>query len=265
MKYVVFHKPLHVVSSRDDQKEKIVAAKASSKKKKRKREEAEAEIQQSIYDVAASKGFDVKELGLVGRLDAMTSGIMLFTDDSKLQSALLLPEDEQDEEESTQHQTVADAEAVRKYKTKVYTLDVLATPRHKWGTDWSETRQKDLVEELSAPLTFSLAGVTYHTSPAEISILSHYRSEEHAHGGRGPVGGDLGWCAKLKVVLREGKHHQIRRLATRSKLIVRSLTRVSFAGGLLTIEEEALKEPGSGRHLREEEVKELRKAINLAD
>ncbi len=264
MRYVVFHKPLHVVSSRDDQKEKIVAAKTFSKKK-RKRAEAEDEVQQSIYDVAASKGLDVRELGLVGRLDAMTSGIMLFTDDSKLQSALLLPEDERDEEESTQHQTVADAEAVRKYKTKVYTLDVLATPRHKWGTDWSEARRKDLVEELSAPLTFSFAGVTYHTSPAEISILSRYRSEEHAHGGRGPVGGDLGWCAKLKVVLREGKHHQIRRLATRSKLIVRSLTRVSFAGGLLTIEEDALKEPGSGRHLREEEVKELRNALKLID
>ena len=130
MKYVVFHKPLHVVSSRNDQREKIVAAKTSSKKK-RKRGEAEAEIQQSIYDVAASKGLDVKELGLVGRLDAMTSGIMLFTDDSKLHSALLLPEDKQDEEESTEHQTVADAEAVRKYKAKVYTATDYAAPSSK--------------------------------------------------------------------------------------------------------------------------------------
>ena len=263
MKYVVFHKPLHVVSSRDDQKERIVRAKASSKRKRSGFVE-EAVVSRSIYDVANEKGFDVKDLGLVGRLDAMTSGIMLFTDDAKLQSALLVPEDTLDGVESKPDKGgAADAKTARKYKTKVYTLDVLASPHHKWGTDWSETRQKALIEEMSAPISFSLAGVTYHTRPAEISFLERYRSDEHAHRGKGPVGGDLGWCAKLKIVLREGKHHQIRRLAARSKLIVRSLTRVSFAGGLLTIEEEGLREPGSGRHLSEAEILALRRAFLL--
>ena len=233
MKYIVFHKPLHVVSSRNDQRERIAVAKASKRKCKQKgslKNEGDEEfiISRSIYDVAEEKGFDVKDLGLVGRLDAMTSGIMLFTDDSRLQSALLLPEDEDDGEMDKvdkDKNVTADADILRRYKTKVYTLDVLASPHHKLGTDWSEAKQMALIEEMSAPLSFTLAGIAYHTNPADVSIISRYRSEEHSHGGKGPVGSDLGWCMQLKVVLREGKHHQIRRIAARSKFIVRSLTR----------------------------------------
>lgn len=257
MNYIAFHKPLNVVSSR------VVTKVSPGKKlKKKSRTESDGIANVSIYDLAEkTSGFDVTKLGLVGRLDAMTTGAMLFTDDSKLYTALLFPEDCEDDEEKRDDEN--DSETLRKYKTKVYHLDVLATPHRKWGTDWSADRQTKLLEELSAPLTFRLKGIEYTTKPAEVSIVSRYRSEEHSFGGKGPRGADLGWCAKLKVVLREGKHHQIRRLASRSKLIVCALTRVSFAGGVLTIEDASLREPGSGRRLLESEVKELREAFGL--
>ena len=94
-----------------------------------------------------------------------------FTDDSRLQSALLLPEDEDDGEMDKvdkDKNVTADADILRRYKTKVYTLDVLASPHHKLGTDWSEAKQMALIEEMSAPLSFTLAGIAYHTNPAEM-------------------------------------------------------------------------------------------------
>ena len=273
MIYIAFHKPLNVVCTRNIEEE-------ARKERKRKKTLPEFKMHESIYDVAERNGFPVADLGLVGRLDSMTSGIMLFTNDSKLQQRLLLPEDldeekgkmvhsdkEQDPEgwkEKIDKNIVDDFNALRKYKTKVYHLDVLASPYHQWGSAWSEEKQQSLCEELSAPLTFSQKGIEYTTSPAEISIIERYRSAEHSHGGKGPRGADLGWCVKVKVVLREGKHHQIRRIAARSKLTVRSLTRVSFAGGVLTLEDDALKQPGSGRRLQEDEVQELREAFALS-
>ena len=246
--YVAMHKPIGYVSSTVSQKKGM----------------------RTIYELLEEKNFP--KMGLCGRLDAQTSGIMLFTNDSAMLQALLLPE-EQEGEDTTSADGTGDKVAKecvtsikeddKNYKWKEYHLTVLASPDRKWGTGvWSEA-EKLLIEEMSAPIEFVTKGVRYRTNPAEVKVLSRFRSEKHAHDSRGPRGQDLGWCVVLSIILREGKHHQIRRLASRSKLRVMSLKRHSFAGGLLTADDPTLKEPGGARHLTEEEIAELRARTKL--
>ena len=54
----------------------------------------------TVYEVAAQAGFP-SELGLAGRLDFHTSGIMLMSDDSRLLNGVIRPphEDEEEKEE----------------------------------------------------------------------------------------------------------------------------------------------------------------------
>ena len=218
----------------------------------------------TIYELLATFNFDFEKVGLCGRLDADTSGIMLFTNDSAMQRALLTPDDaeadtkKECEDKEDREGKKENREEGKKASWKEYHLTVLASPHRKWGTEWDENMEKALVEELSVPLEFSFKGKRHLTKAAELKVLNRFRSEEHAHGSRGPLGQDLGWCATLSVILREGKHHQIRRICSRSRLQVLSLKRVSFAGGLISIEDPTLAQPGSARYLKEEEVDQLK-------
>ena len=283
MQYIAIHKPINVVSSTDSQntasKNKLMASR------------------RSIYELLKEGGYP--HMGLVGRLDAMTSGVMLFTNDSKMQRLLLTPEEQEEDDKERNHLGLGsrkrkapelDADegrqgtekaqekeqgedeekgeergAGKEYKVKEYILTVLGGPQRKWGTNWCDEARAALIEEMTAPLEFSNKGIKYYAKSAEVSILSRYRSEKHSHGGKGPVGADLGWVCSLKVVLREGKHHQIRRLAARSKLLVISLVRHTFAGGLLSLDDPTLKEPGSMRPLTEGEVAQLRKITGQSE
>ena len=57
-KYFIIHKPVGIVSTKFD-----------------------PEKSRNIYELANEKGFPTNNVGLVGRLDKLTSGIMLFTDE----------------------------------------------------------------------------------------------------------------------------------------------------------------------------------------
>ena len=229
--YVAMHKPIGYVSSTVSQKQGM----------------------RTIYELLEAKNFP--KLGLCGRLDAQTSGIMLFTNDSPMLQALLLPEEKEGEDIGDKEE---ERDEDKDFKWKEYHLTVLASPDRQWGTgDWEEAK-KAILAEMSAPIEFVTKGVRYRTNPAEVKVLSRFRSEKHAHESRGPRGQDLGWCVVLSIILREGKHHQIRRLASRSKLRVVSLKRHSFAGGLLTADDPTLEDPGSARYLTDEEIAQLR-------
>jgi len=196
----------------------------------------------------------------------MTTGIMLFTDDNRVATFLRDPtEEEQDEavEPEDEEHKMGTGEAPppdkatmqqSEFKEKVYVLTVLAPPQRAWAT-WNKELEASLLEEMSAPLKFSLKGVRYETDPAFLEIRSvPYRLDRYAPEGGGR---DLGWCLDMQVTLREGKNQQIRRIAKRSKLIVVGLHRETFAHILHV---ESVSNPGDMRHLTQGEVTRLREA-----
>mmetsp|Transcript_23796 Transcript_23796/g.38550 ORF Transcript_23796/g.38550 Transcript_23796/m.38550 type:complete len:101 (-) Transcript_23796:1333-1635(-) len=69
MEYFILNKPEDVLSSKKDG-----------------RKEAEAK-RTTVYDLALAKGFPA-EVGLVGRLDFKTTGLIMFTSDPRLSSAI---------------------------------------------------------------------------------------------------------------------------------------------------------------------------------
>ena len=107
--YIAIHKPTGFVSS----------AKSQHKGQK------------TIYDLLKSLNFPTS-IGLCGRLDSETSGIMLFTNDSVIQRELLIPEEEEENSinEGEKHH--------RKENWKEYHLTVLASPHRRWGTNWNK-------------------------------------------------------------------------------------------------------------------------------
>lgn len=71
---------------------------------------------------------------------------------------------------------------------------------------------------------------------------------------------DMGWCIDVRVRIREGKHHQIRRMAKRSGFHVVSLHRVCIAS-ILNIE--SIPMPGQCRWLTLLEIHELYEGLLL--
>jgi len=66
---------------------------------------------------------------------------------------------------------------------------------------------------------------------------------------------DLGWIIECRVTLTEGKHHQIRRMASRSKFIVLRLVRTRLAH---ILDLASVPQAGSCRWLTVQEIKLLR-------
>ena len=74
--YVIIHKPFGIVSSRDESEGK------------------------TIYNLISEVGISSENLGLVGRLDKNTTGLMLLTSDARLNRALTYPCDESEIDEN---------------------------------------------------------------------------------------------------------------------------------------------------------------------
>jgi 16S rRNA U516 pseudouridylate synthase RsuA-like enzyme len=294
--YYIAHKPVGVLSDnitdnykRSSKRDRQGREKALENDNKSGNDQSSKEIR-TIFELAASKGYP--HVGLVGRLDCETSGVMLFTNDKQLTQAIRDPIVERDESgdeyqkggkgtckddrmashDDNDHTCPATAAAAAvdvAMKNKVYILDVLCRPDRRLST-WSnpdtpvatiEQEQKAFVAELMSPLSFSRRNIQYITEPPiTINIEKIYQNQEYLQPGRADYL-DLGWCLSLRITIREGKHHQIRRIAQRSRLKVLSLCRIEMADGLLNIQ--SIKNPGDMRWLTEEEVMTMKRRLHL--
>jgi hypothetical protein len=201
----------------------------------------------SVYDVVELAGFP-SDVGLVGRLDCATSGVVVLTDDSVLSKVLRDPP-------RHVHDDPICAEQYMKSKTKVYEMKLLGTRLcfHSLPTDNEVHIEKlnDLATELAAPFTFSRDGYIHEvSSPLSVEILRHYQDHAYSRGGLG----HMGWCVDVRVAIVEGKHHQLRRMAKRSGLVMLKLHRVCLAG-ILSVESVPL--PGDCRWIEPFEVEAI--------
>ncbi|MES1912071.1 MAG: hypothetical protein MHM6MM_004407 [Cercozoa sp. M6MM] len=188
MYYFILHKPRGVLSSRKD-------GRGLEKK--------------TLYDVIDGNVFP--HVGHVGRLDEDTSGVLLMTDDSLLNMALLSP--------------FFKGNAPPGSVDPVYKVYHLHVAGH-----YDESA--DPVQLMRTPLKCENGcrdGTDYFTRPAQIRVLRHYSVTQQEDEDRGyrwlPHAGKR---TVLEVRIREGKKRQIRRLARRSRLPVRWLHRVQI-------------------------------------
>ena len=186
----------------------------------------------TIYQIANQSGFPTDKVGLVGRLDMDTSGVMLMTSDSRLNRALTYPSEEDNP-----------------YKEKEY-LMILSSQKLCNLNDFEKLEQ-----EMSEPFSFSRKGVIKHATESKIKILKYWQDDKLSKNKP-----HLGWCIEVKVSIKEGKHHQIRRIALRSKMTVISLQRVRIAN-ILKIDSIPLE--NDCRWVTYEEVANIYKGLNL--
>mmetsp|Transcript_38623 Transcript_38623/g.39318 ORF Transcript_38623/g.39318 Transcript_38623/m.39318 type:complete len:250 (+) Transcript_38623:381-1130(+) len=209
-RYFLVHKPVGVICSTiDPQPSNIIVKKDDPRCGERRH----GKCRLTIYDIAQTNGFPT-DIGLVGRLDMDTSGIMLMTDDAILNSAIRTPveENEKEKEEEEEEKTI------NLFKYKEYEMKLIGK-RLLQNIDVTS-----LERELSSPFTFQRQGRGYQTSPANVRIERIWRDEQLSYGQP-----HLGWCISVRIKIREGKHHQLRRMAKRSNLHVLSLHRSCIA------------------------------------
>lgn len=233
----VVHKPVNVISATvDPQVTNVIRSTAHP----RYGELVGGESRLTVYDIAEAKGFP-RDCGLVGRLDCETSGIMMFSDDSRLASAIRDPVDENSPFYGSP------------FKVKEYVLQLT----HPKGHDERNFSAASVEESLSAPFKFSRFGVEHSTSRADVKVLRVWRDEALSYGRS-----HLGWVIELRVALQEGKHHQIRRMARRGGYHVLSLRRTRIAG-ILDID--SIPTEGDCRWLTEDEIHTLYEGLGLLE
>lgn len=232
-RYFLFHKPLNALCSTVDNKPPS----------RRHDKDSDLNPRRTVYECLVDAGFPC-DVGLVGRLDNMTSGVMLFCSDAALSSALRNP-------------PRLPAEVANAFKAKVYSLMLLSRPRmHRLHEERSPERLAELCEELSQPFSFVEHGVVRVCSRAKVEPVRCFRDPLYAQNDQP----HLGWCFECTVTLSEGKNHQIRRMAARGRYHVVALTRVKIAG-ILTLE--SVPEPGSCRWLGDQEVQAIRRGLGM--
>ena len=204
--YFVLHKPLGVVTQRDDASTKTYVPRPGRNDKRWR--PWRRQYVPTVYD-GLPDGFP--PVPSVGRLDKETSGLLLFTDDGALTTRLLRPGSGCD---------------------KTYVLDVTGV----------------ISDAALASLSEPLEDLTKHTrekvrtAPARVTVVS--RSDEGA---------------RVEVVISEGRHHQVRRLAARAGFEVEALHRKAM--GTLCLDDLPV---GEARPLTPDEVATLLRLHGLA-
>lgn len=248
----VLHKPLGVVSSTVDDAEA----------------EGIREGRPTVYDLASEAGFP-SSFAMVGRLDADTSGLVMFTDDTQLARAIRDPDptDPEDNNLNRKHQYPSAADR-KTLKTKEYVLTLLTggsvlrqrKARLALCSDMEavhEAEETELLRTLTEPFVFHKAHTAVHVSRSEAHIIRRFQDPAYTMG-RPDLG--LGWCLEVRVLLREGKHHQIRRAVKRTGFILLHLLREKMAGVSLQVK---VPLPGQCSWLSHEEVRILREGLGL--
>lgn len=254
----ILHKPVGVVSSTVDT---AAGGCSSDEEVEVDRDKGGGQRRPTVFDVAAAAGFP-RDCALVGRLDAATAGLLLFTDDSRLARAVRDPI------------PIGAAQSLRLFKTKEYVAVLLAgktvlRARHallegkgplsagEEGAAFLAAEGAALVQTLSAPFSFRKGGRLFQVAASDVSLQRTFRNPDLA----GPCPErQLGWCVEVRVRLAEGKHHQIRRAVKRAGYLLLSLTRVAIAG-ILSLE--SISRPGQGRWLSAGELHALRAGLGL--
>ena len=187
-----------------------------------------------MYDLIGSLGFPT-DLGLIGRLDLETTGIMIMTDDNKFGSAVRDP--------------VLNY-PISPFKVKEYDVVLLGLKLNPAIYD-----DEELIRLMTEPFTFSRFGITHQTSIPNVTIRKRWRDEALSSGQL-----HLGWCALVSIELTEGKHHQIRRIANRIGVHIVTLHRRRIAQ-ILSTDDLPL---GSARWLTQPEVETIRCGLNIS-
>ena len=271
----------------------------------------------TVYGIAVAAGFPAN-LGLVGRLDGDTSGIMVFTNDGLLNDRILRPPvSDEDNFTDTAKLLVEGKEVVEVveggvvakedvrevvpslhhcsngssssssggsngsssmpqpsptwvnttttlmidtyYKTKTYTLTLLqGRSPYCMNADGSFNILK-FEEEFGQPLVFNRYNNQYNVKEADIKLIKRYQDNAFNPHNRP----NLGWVLLVEVVIQEGKHKQIRRLAKRAGYHVIALQRTSICGDLLNLNTISL--PGQCRWLGVSEKYALYRAFQLVE
>lgn len=236
----LLHKPLGAVSSTVDD---IVNTVITKKTSDRCGEKYDGEIRPTIYDIVKQNKTDVfpTDCMAVGRLDIDTSGLLLFTDDRQLASAIRDPVDSSSD---LYHSS---------YKQKVYELYI--SSRYKFNS-LDDFNIPDMIKNFSEPYSFSREGKEYTTNDqCRVEIIKIERKEELSYGRP-----DLGWTVLMHVTINEGKHHQVRRMAYRNRFHIISLKRIRLAS-ILTLD--SVPEPGDCRWLTSAEIDTLYRELRL--
>ena len=198
--------------------------------------------------------------GHIGRLDLETGGLILVTGDGLLlEAALGVPGAKSLRFKigikGKENGCVDNVEAPCKPLPKTYKLLLAGKHRH----------DATAIENLRAPLTHSRGGKEYHSDGATVRYLRCFQSGELAteyslldchddddainvESRRDAILAKLerpvrsrktgalvrpfipfdGWLTEVEVTIRQGRHHQIRRLCKRAGFKLRHLRRVSF-------------------------------------
>lgn len=157
----------------------------------------------TVYDLTDAAGFP--RVGIVGRLDVDTTGLLLFTDDSPLNIAVT---NRQKAQSMNGSKTVAVA--------KVYELTL------EGNLDLAQ------LGALEKPLTMQVKGAPVTTLPATIdpdsvvsyklpvdAALPHYRHMPQAF-----------WRTRVHLTIHEGRNRQVRRLCLTAGLKLKYLHRI---------------------------------------
>lgn len=193
-----------------------------------------------MYDECKERGFPV-DVGMVGRLDTDTSGLIMFTDDARLNKAISSP------------YTAGCSGGTARFHQKEYVVTVKGC-----RSDLLADGALDLGElerEMAAPLTFSQCGYLLSTQPAQSVRVEALWREPYQE--RAPLGT---FTADVAVILCEGKNHQVRRTCHRSGLKVKALRRRTIATVLRV---ESVSSPGDVRWLTTEEAAKLYVGVGM--
>jgi pseudouridine synthase len=280
---LLLHKPVGVVCTNrdkskplkrvDDKSEsgKPMSSHVSSivvvnKTRKKKIQMRGDDKRKTTYDLLREQGYLTKgqKLGMVGRLDVATSGVLLFTDDAELNFRISRPYNSKKNAETT-------APRKLEFHTKEYVVTVSGKGRlallneaeekageKKSGEIVTSRKERELLEkEMIEPLTFSQNGYELTTQPALQVRVEKVWQEDHQK--RGPR--DNGYItADILIRLAEGKNHQVRRICYRSNFKVKKLHRRSIAGML---NEKMVPCPGDIHRLTEKELMDLKNGLGI--
>jgi pseudouridine synthase len=232
------HKPVDVVCSKEDEAKDVIVRGVPRP------------TRQTMFELAEAQGFPA-HFNLVGRLDAETSGLILFTNNKVLMNAINHPI----------RPDCPDKSSILPFKEKEYsvTLRPGKTILNKWRREGSDSFDPSaLEEEISRPFEFDYKGEHFVCGRSIAKVIRRYNDSKYSYGREDVIG----WCIDMRVIIAEGKHHQIRRMAKMCGYKVSTLTRIRIAG-ILSIE--SLPDPGTCRWLTREEELLLMNGLRVAD